>query len=185
VTAPDDAPGRGLGEDGEVLHYWVFGGPWTYDGVRTLGEGASGVDKEVLDEALQAGGCAVVGRGMYDVTGGWGGQSPFGPCVVVTHRVEDRPDPATGFDFVDGVEAAVARAGEIAGDGPIGIGGGANIVQQALRAGLVDELHIHVAPVVLGAGRPLFGQLGTRLHLEPTRVLQSPYATHLTYRVVR
>jgi dihydrofolate reductase len=80
---------------------------------------------------------------------------------------------------VDGVEAAVARASDIAGDGPVGIGGGASVIQQALRAGLVDELHVHVAPIVLGAGRPLFGELGTRLHLDPARVLQSPYATHL------
>ncbi|MGH9153640.1 MAG: dihydrofolate reductase family protein [Acidimicrobiales bacterium] len=139
----------------------MFGRHWRYDDAdRTLGEGPSGADKQVLDEALEAGGCSVVGRRMYDVTGGWGGKSPFGPCVVVTHRVEDQPDPATGFVFVDGVEAAVAHAREIAGDGPVGIGGGASVVRQVLRAGLVDDLRIHVAPVVLGAGRPLFGELG-------------------------
>ena len=182
VAAPNDERGRGLGDGGEVLHYWVFGGPWTYGGARPE---ATGVDKQVLDEAVEGGGAAVVGRRMYDVTGGWGGSSPFGPCVVVTHRVGDQPDPASGFEFVDGVEAAIGRARQVAGDKHVGIGGGASIAQQALRAGLVDELRIHVAPVILGSGRTLFGQLGTRLRLEPTRILESPYATHISYRILK
>jgi dihydrofolate reductase len=139
----------------------------------------------VLDE-LMAAGAAVVGRRMYDVTDGWGGTSPFGvPCVVVTHRVGDQPEPASGFEFVDGIEAAVDRARQIAGDRPVGIGGGASIAQQALQAELVDELQIHIAPVILGAGRPLFGELGTRLRLERTRVLDSPFATHIKFRVLK
>jgi dihydrofolate reductase len=105
--------------------------------------------------------------------------------VVVTHRVEDQPPPESEFVFVSGIEAAVERARELAGDGPVGIGGGASVAQQALRAGLVDRLSIHVAPVVLGGGRTLFGMLGTRVDLEPERVLPSPFATHLAYRVLR
>jgi dihydrofolate reductase len=185
VTAPNDGPGRGLGDDGECLHYWVFGGPWTYGEPQQERPGATGVDREVLDE-LMAAGAAVVGRRMYDVTDGWGGTSPFGvPCVVVTHRVGDQPEPASGFEFVDGIEAAVDRARQIAGDRPVGIGGGASIAQQALQAELVDELQIHIAPVILGAGRPLFGELGTRLRLERTRVLDSPFATHIKFRVLK
>ena len=185
VTAPNDGPGRGLGDDGECLHYWVFGGPWTYGEYQQERPGATGVDREVLDE-LMAAGAAVVGRRMYDVTDGWGGTSPFGvPCVVVTHRVGDQPEPASGFEFVDGIEAAVDRARQIAGDRPVGIGGGASIAQQALQAELVDELQIHIAPVILGAGRPLFGELGTRLRLERTRVLDSPFATHIKFRVLK
>ena len=185
VTAPNDGPGRGLGDDGECLHYWVFGGPWTYGESQQKRPGATGVDREVLDE-LMAAGAAVVGRRMYDVTDGWGGTSPFGvPCVVVTHRVGDQPEPASGFEFVDGIEAAVDRARQIAGDRPVGIGGGASIAQQALQAELVDELQIHIAPVILGAGRPLFGELGTRLRLERTRVLDSPFATHIKFRVLK
>jgi dihydrofolate reductase len=123
---------------------------------------------------------------MYDIADGWGGKSPFGrPCVVVTHRVADQPDPPSDFEFVDGGEAAVDRARRIAGDLPAYIGGGASIAQQALRAGLVDEIQIHVAPVLLGAGRPLFGELGTRRRLERTRVLDSPFATHIVYRVLK
>ena len=183
VTGPNDGPeGRGLGEGGEVLHYWVFGGPWTYDGERGT---ATGVDAEVLDEALGAG-AVVVGRRMYDTTKGWGGKSPFGPCVVLTHRVEDQPPADSGFEFVEGVVEAVTRAREIAGEeGIVNIGGGASLVQQALRAGLVDELHLHVAPVLLGAGRTLFDDLEVRLDFEPIRVRESPYSTHIDFRIRR
>lgn len=183
VTAPDDAPGRGLGTGGEVLHNWVFGGPWSNEEAPAFRP--VGIDREVLDEALGAD-VAVVGRRMYDIVDGWGGEPPgSGTCIVVTHRVEDQPDPSTGFVFVDGVEPALARAQELAGDGTVTIGGGASIAQQALQAGLVDELSIHLAPVLLGGGRPLFGNLGTHLALERLRVLDSPHATHLRYRVVR
>lgn len=187
VTAPNDGPAGGLGDNGEVLHYWVFGGPWTHETADKgqPGDGAVGVDKQVIDEFMQ-GAAMVVGRRMYDVTAGWGGRSPFGvSCIVVTHRVADQPDPASMFEFVDGVEAAVDRARRIAGDGTVNVGGGASIIQQALRSGLVDELQVHVAPVILGAGRTLFGELGIRLHLEPIRVLDSPFATHIKYRVVK
>jgi dihydrofolate reductase len=185
VTAPNDRPGRGLGDDGECLHYWVFGRPWEYGDADLQGPVAAGVDRVVIDE-LMATGAAVVGRRMYDVTDGWGGESPFGvPCIVVTHRVGDPPDPASGFEFVDGIEPAVERARQIAGERHVGIGGGASIVQQALQAGLVDELQIHIAPVILGAGRPLFGELGTRVPLQRTRVLESPFATHIRFDVLK
>jgi dihydrofolate reductase len=143
------------------------------------------VDREVIDELME-GGAAVVGRRMYDVANGWGGKSPFGvPCIVVTHRVGDQPDRTSGFEFVDGIEAAVKRARQIAGDQQVGIGGDASIAQQALRAELVDELQIHIALVILGAGRPLFGELGTRLQLERARVLDSPFATHIKFGVLK
>jgi dihydrofolate reductase len=184
VAAPNDESGGGLGENGEVLHYWVFGGPWTYDSMRDFEP--VGVDRQALEEATNNNGAAVVGRRMYDITGGWGGSPPFGiPTIVVTHRVDEAPDPATKFEFVDGVEAAITRGKQIAGELDVNIGGGASIAQQALASGLVDRLNIHVAPVILGGGRPLFGELGTRLQLEHTRTLESPYATHLSYRVIR
>jgi dihydrofolate reductase len=111
----------------------------------------------------------------------------------VTRWLRDRPDdgpghgldPAWGLEFVNGVEAAIERAGEIAGDKDVVIGGGASLAQQALRAGLVDELHLHVAPVILGGGRPLFGELGIWLQLERTRIRESPYATHIDFRVTK
>lgn len=186
VTAPNDRLGRGLGDDGEILHHWVFGRAWTYeDGegqVREFGT-STGADQEVIDEMMQAG-AAIVGRRTYDITGGWGGQSPFGPCIVLTHRVDVQPDPASGFEFVDGMEAAIDRARQIAGTQSVVIGGGASTARQALLSGLVDGLQIHVAPVILGAGRTLFGELGRRLVLERQRVLDSPFATHISYRIV-
>lgn len=192
VTAPEDRAGRGLGVDGEVLHYWVFGGPWKYEDYERDGEclkpdpeRLDPVDRDVLGEGAHAG-AVIVGRRMYDMTDGWGGRNPFGvPCVVVTHRVAEQPDPSAGFVFVDGVVAAFERAHQIAGDKPIGLGGGASVAQQALRAGLVDEIQVHIAPVILGEGRTLFGALGDRVRLECTRVLDSPYATHIRYRVLR
>src|SRR5436853_3803466 len=176
VTGPNDGPvGGGLGVGGEVLHYWVFGGPWSYDEPREMAP--AGVDKQVLDEAGSAG-ASVVGRRMYDITGGWGGNPPFDlPMVVVTHRVNETP-VSSRFEFVNGIEAAVTKAQELAQGKNVYVGGGASIAQQALQAGLVDRINLHVAPVILGGGRPLFGELGTSLHLECTRVLESPYATH-------
>lgn len=90
----------------------------------------TGVDGQVLNEVLHGAGASVVGRRMYDITNGWGGRSPFGPCVVVTHRVDEQPDRASGFEFVDGVGPAIVRARELAGDKETNIGGGASVVQQ-------------------------------------------------------
>ena len=186
VAGPHDGlEGGGLGENGEVLHYWVFGAPWTYDSQREMRP--VGVDKVALESAIASGGASVVGRRMYDVTGGWGGTSPFNmPTVVVTHRTDNAPDPSSGFVFVDGIEAAIDKALELADGKDVAIGGGADVIQQAFTSGRVDRLNLHVAPVILGAGRPLFGQLDTRVQLEPVGdVTQSPYATHLRYRVKR
>jgi dihydrofolate reductase len=184
VTGPNDGPGKGLGEGGERLHWWVFGGPWTYEsGAR--GEPV-GVDKQVLDEAFARIGAVVGGRSTYEAAGAWGGQNPFGvPFFIVTHRPQDAPPADAGFRFVDGLEEAVARAREAAGGRDVSVMGGADVIRQALRAGLVEELSISIAPVVLGAGKRLFDD-GFRetLQLEHLRVLQSPFATHISYRVL-
>jgi dihydrofolate reductase len=187
VAGPDDRAGRGLGEGGERLHYWVFGGPWSYDSPP---EGsATGVDGEVLDELLTAAGAVVVGRRMFDCGEAWGYENPFPmPCLVLTHRADpELVEKAPTFTFVTGGTAdAMARARAVAGDKDIVIGGGANVIQQYLAAGLVDEVQIHLAPVLLGAGTRLFDHLGTGLpELERTRVIESPFVTHLRYRVVR
>jgi dihydrofolate reductase len=182
VTGPDDGPERGLGEGGERLHYWVFGGPWRY-GEEARGE-ASGADKRYLDEAADRFGAVVAGRNTYEAAGAWGGQNPFGvPLFVVTHRVEDAPPPDTGFRFVGGVEEAVAAAREAAGDRDVAVMGGADVIRQALGAGLLDELSITIAPVVLGGGKRLFDGFGQTVVLEHAGLLQSPFATHLTYRL--
>jgi dihydrofolate reductase len=186
VTGPDDGPGLGLGRGGERLHYWVFGGPWTYDDdERDLG-GMTGEDKVYFDGLVAGLGAAICGRGMYDAAGAWGGTNPFdGRLFVVTHRTDEAPDPASGFTFVPGFDEALARARETAGDRDVAIGGGADLIRQALDAGVVDELSISTAPVVLGAGKRLFEGFGKDLDLEILDVHPSPFATHVTYAVRR
>ena len=185
VTGPDDGPGLGLGRGGERLHYWVFGGPWTYDDERDFGE-MTGEDKVYFDGLVAGLGAAICGRGMYDAAGAWGGTNPFGGRLfVVTHRTEDAPDPESGFTFVTGFDEALGQAREAAGDRDVAISGGADLIRQALDAGVVDELSISTAPVVLGAGKRLFEGFGKDLDLEILDVHPSPFATHVTYAVRR
>ena len=182
VTGPADRPGQGLGVGGERLHYWVFGGPWTYDGEHDPGV-ISGEDKDYYDGLIERIGSGIVGRGMYDAAGAWGGQNPFpGTLVVLTHRTDDPHDES--FTFVDDLGEALRLAREAAGDKAVSIGGGADVIRQVLAAGEVDELCLSIAPVVLGAGKPLFdGSL--ELDLEPLEVHQSRWATHVRYAVTR
>lgn len=114
IVGPNDGPGKGLGEGGERLHYWVFGGPWSYDS-DPKGE-ATGADKAYLDEAFARVGAVVGGRNTYDAAEAWGGENPWGtPFFIVTHRPEDEP-AEKGFTFVNGLEEAIAKGREAAGD---------------------------------------------------------------------
>ncbi len=185
ITGPDDRPGCGLGVGGERLHYWVMGGPWTYDGEHDV-NGMAGEDKAFYESLTSELGAGICGRGMYEAAGAWGGQNPFpARLIVLTHRIEDQPDPATGFHFVDGFDHAMHCAREDAGDKDIALGGGADLIRQGLAAGVVDELAISTAPVVLGAGKHLFEGFTKDFDLEPLSVHQSAYATHVRYAVVR
>jgi dihydrofolate reductase len=183
IAGPNDGPGRGLGDNGEQLHYWVFGGPWSYEAQPT-GE-ATGADKQFLDQGINRVGASIGGRNTYEAAEAWGGKNPFGvPFFILTHRPEDAPEDA-GFTFVNGLDEAVAQARQAAGDKDVFIMGGADVIRQALRAGHVEELSISIAPVVLGAGKRLFDDFDQQVRLEHLNVLQSPFATHITYRVVR
>jgi dihydrofolate reductase len=183
VAGPADGPGRGLGEGGERLHYWVFGGPWTYE-EEPEGE-ATGEDAAWLAEVMGRLGAVVGGRWTYEAAEHWGDKNPWGlPFFIVTHRPEEEPEGGA-FTFVAGVEEAVARAVEAAGDKDVHVMGGADVIRQALAAGLVDELTIIVAPVVLGGGKRLFDGFETPLELEHLGVRQSQYATFVEYRVLR
>jgi dihydrofolate reductase len=182
VTGPDDRPGRGLGVGGERLHYWVFGGPWTYDGEHDV-DAISGEDKVYYDALTERIGAGVVGRGMYDAAGAWGGRNPFpGTLVVLSHRT-DAPHHES-FTFVDDLREALRLARQAAGGKAVGIAGGADVIRQALAAGEVDELYLSTAAVVLGAGKPLFDS-SLDLDLEPLAVHQSRWATHVRYAVRR
>jgi dihydrofolate reductase len=181
VAGPGDGPGKGLGEGGERLHYWVFGGPWSYES-ESLGE-PSGEDAAWLGEVTARIGAVVGGRWTYEAADHWGGKNPWGlPVFIVTHRPEEEP-PGGAFTFVSGVEAAIERAREAAGDKDVHVMGGADVIRQALEAGLVDELTIIVAPVVLGGGKRLFDGFSRQLELEHLGVRQSPHATFIDYRV--
>jgi dihydrofolate reductase len=183
ITGPNDGPERGLGEGGERLHYWVFGGPWTY-AEEPRGE-ATGADKEYLDAEMARTGAVIGGRGTFEAADRWGGSNPWPvPFFIVTHRPQDEP-PDAGFTFVDSLEAAIARAREAAKDKDVHVMGGADIIRQALRTGLVEELTISIAPVVLGAGKRLFEGFDKSVDLEVVRTFSSPLATHIKYRVVR
>ena len=186
VTGPDDHEGQGLGIGGERLHYWVMGGPWTYETDHEPGVGMSEADEAYYAELLEGVDAGLCGRGMYDSSGAWGGTNPFGGRLfVVTHRTGDAPDPDTGFTFVDGFDAALAAARQEAGDRDVFVAGGADVVRQALRAGVVDRLVVSVAPVVLGAGKRLFEGFTEDLDLEIRDVRHSAYAVHTSYAVVR
>jgi dihydrofolate reductase len=186
VTGPDDRERQGLGVGGERLHYWVMGGPWTYETDHEPGVGMSEADHAYFAELLEGVEAGLCGRGMYDSSGAWGGTNPFGgTLVVLTHRTEDQPDESTGFVMVDGFDAAFARAREAAGSGGIAIGGGADVIRQALAAGLVDELGITIAPVILGGGKRLFEGFDHDIDLEILSVHHSTYAVHTRYAVRR
>jgi len=181
IAGLDDGPGRGLGEGGERLHYWVFGGSWTYDS-EPSGE-ATGEDAAWLKEAMSRLGAVVGGRWTYEAADHWGDENPWGlPFFIVTHRPDEEPEGGA-FTFVPGVEEAVERAREAAGDKDVHIMGGAQIIRQTLEAGIVDELTIIVAPVVLGGGKRLFEGFSSSLELEHLGVRQSPFATFIDYRV--
>jgi dihydrofolate reductase len=183
ISGPNDGPERGLGEGGERLHYWVFGGPWSY---AKPGRGEpTGADKEYLDGEMATLGAVVGGRGTFEAAAAWGGTNPWPvPFYVVTHRPEDGPTDA-GFTFVDGLETAITRARSAAGDKDVHVMGGADVIRQALRAGYLDELSVSIAPVVLGAGKRLFDGFDKSVDLELIRTFSSPLATHIRYRVVR
>ena len=183
VAGPNDGPDCGLGEGGEELHYWVFGGPWTYDEEPTGDMQAE--DKAWMDEAMGNLGAIIAGRYTYEAAGHWGETNPWDrPFFIVTHHTEDEPDIEDIY-FVDSVEEAVKRADEVAGDKDVHIMGGADIIRQALAADLVDELTVIVAPVVLGGGKQLFDGFDKRVGLRHKGVRQSQYATFIDYVVER
>jgi dihydrofolate reductase len=184
ITGPNDGPGAGLGEGGERLHYWVFGGPWSYGAERGK---PSPIDQRYLHEVFGSGGAWIVGRTMHDVVDGWGEDPGFGvPVFVVTHRPHETVVKGdTSFEFVTGgITDALERARTAAGDKNVIVMGGGDLLRQYLAARLVDEFTLTIAPVLLGAGKRLFDGISrTDIDFERTAVIESPFATHLRFRV--
>ena len=187
-----------LGERGEELHEWVVRLE-TWRTQHGLEGGVTGEDSELVDEYVARQGAVVMGRTMFsggsgpweddpNAGGWWGDEPPFRvPVFVVTHH-EREPLVFTGttMTFVtDGMEAAIAQAREAAAGKDVAVAGGADVAQQALAAGLLDEIQLHVSPVLLGGGTLLFGDLDAPVALERTRVVESSIVAHLRYRVVR
>ncbi|MBV9099550.1 MAG: dihydrofolate reductase family protein [Candidatus Dormibacteraeota bacterium] len=180
-AGPDDHAGQGLGVGGERLHYWVFGGPWTYD--TEQGGDPVPEDKEWLEEQVASTGAVVGGRWTYEASGHWGGTNPWGlPFVIVTHRPEEQPEGA-GFTFINGVTEAVEQAKNLAGGKGVHIMGGGDVIRQALDAGVVEQLSMIIAPVILGGGKRLFDGLRRSFDLQQLGVRQSRFATFVDYGV--
>ena len=176
VTGPNDSRENPFGDGAGSLHDWLF-------------SAATDRDREMLQEMLDGIGAVVMGRTSFDKNegdGGWGDSGPCGdvPCFVVTHHAPAESYPEV-FTFVtDGVESAIEQAKKVAGDKVVGLHG-ATVMQQGLPLGLVDEIRVHVVPILLGAGTPLFGALDEAITLERVQAEATPAATHISYRVVR
>ncbi|MGH3115627.1 MAG: dihydrofolate reductase family protein [Gaiellales bacterium] len=189
IAGPNDGPELPLGDGGERLHQWVYElASWREP--HGLAGGKTNRDSEVLDEAFRTTGAVVVGRRMFDNARGWGDNPPFHmPVFVLTHEAREKvaKEGGTTFTFVnDGIESALEQARAAAGDKNVSVGGGANTIQQYLRAGLLDEVQIHIAPMLLGSGIRLFERLDTEpIELERTRVIDSPAVTHLRFCVAK
>jgi dihydrofolate reductase len=198
VAGPNQTLEDPLGVGGEQLHEWAVRLK-TFREMHGMEGGETDSDDEILAEAVDRVGAVVMGRRMFsggdgpwaddpNANGWWGDDPPFHkPVFVLTHQEREPLVLAdTTFTFVtDGVERAVALAREAAGDEAVGVAGGANVIQQALDAGLLDELQIHVAPVLLGGGVRLFDENdGRAQRLEQTSLRESPTGVvHLTFRV--
>lgn len=190
IAGPNDSIDRPLGTGGERLHEWVYNlASWRER--HGIAGGKIDTDAEVLDESFRNTGAILMGRRMYDLgEESWGDDPPFGmPVFVVTHddRNEIVKEGGTTFTFVtDGIESALHQAKAAAGDSDVSVAGGANTIQQFITAGLLDEIQIHLVPILLGDGRRLFDHIGPKLiELENTRVIESPGVTHLKFRVVK
>lgn len=194
VAGPNQTLEQPLGEGGEELHEWIVGLESWRRQHGLEGGGANG-DDELVRAAQERTGAFVMGRRMFSsgdgpweddpkANGWWGDDPPFrAPVFVVTHHArEPLTLGATTFTFVDGVEEAIRQARDAAADRDVQVSGGADVAQQAFDAGLLDELHIHVAPLLLGGGVRLFEHARPR-PIELERVVGSPRATHLVYAV--
>jgi dihydrofolate reductase len=176
VTGPNDSRENPFGDGAGILHDWMF-------------DAATPADRAILQDMVDGCGAVVMGRKSFEKNegdGGWGDGGPLGdtPCFVVTHHQPVSSYPPV-FTFVtDGVASAIEQAKTAAGSKVVGLHG-ATVMQQALPLGLVDEIRVHVIPVLIGGGTPLFGTLDSSVALERTNAQVTPAATHIGFRIVR
>lgn len=187
VAGPEQSVQDPLGKGGMRLHDWAF----PADGER------SEVDARVLDEVTRDVGAYVMGRRMFgggdgpwdeSWRGWWGEEPPFHtPVFVLTHHPREPLPMAGGTEYrfvTDGIESALAQARQAAGDREVAVAGGASVVRQYLAAGLLDTLHLHIVPIMLGAGERIFDGVGDP-RLEQAAVVAGPTVAHVRYRVLR
>ena len=200
IAGPSPTLEQPLGEGGDRIHEWMYQLA-SFREQHGISGGTTNPDSEILEESMGRTGAIVMGRKMFsggegpwqddpNADGWWGDDPPFHMPVLILTQHPREPVPkqgGTSYTFVtDGIEAALEQARAAAGERDVSISGGASAARQYLDAGLVDELQIHLVPLLLGGGRRLFDGSGThRPELELTRVIDSPSVTHLRYRVVR
>jgi dihydrofolate reductase len=186
MTVSLDGFVAGPGDDVSRLFHWYFAGDTEIEipGSPTLR--VSAASAELLNEAAAAGGAMITGRRNFDLANAWGGNPPGSPCFVLTHHPPTEWEgPGSPFVFVtDGIESAVSQALRAAKGKNVEIGT-PNTFQQAVNAGLLDEIRIDLAPVILGAGIRLFDNLRSTPDLRIASVVHTPEVTHLRYSVVR
>jgi dihydrofolate reductase len=197
VAGPNQSEENPLGDGGERLHDWVVPlSAWREAHDKQGGE--VNESSRVMEETLENIGAAVMGRNMFGPIGGgewdeqwkgwWGDDPPYHYDVfIVTHHPREPVEMKGGttYHFVtDGIERALERAKEAAGGQDVGLWGGAQVINQYLAAGLLDELELHIAPVLLGGGARLFDDLGgADIGLEQVRAIEAPGVTHIKYAV--
>ncbi|MGH7517290.1 MAG: dihydrofolate reductase family protein [Gemmatimonadales bacterium] len=200
VAGPNQSVNNPLGERADHLHDWLF----KLKSFREIhgdgGGGDTGTNDDVVREAFENLGATIMGRNMFGGgpgpwgkdpwKGWWGNDPPFHtPVFVLTHHAREplAMQGGTTFTFVtDGIESALKQARKAAGGKDVALGGGANVAQQYLAARLIDEMEIHVVPLLLGGGARLFDDLGgLDVRLEPVRTVEGPGVTHLKYRIVK
>jgi dihydrofolate reductase len=198
VAGPNQTQEEPLGEGGEQLHDWMVElTAWRQH--HGLEGGADNASTAVVAQVNANFGAEIMGRGKFGPArrgpwgddpwpGWWGNDPPFHkPVFVVTHHAREPLTLSdTTFTFVtDGIESALAQAREAARGKDVFVGGGADIINQYLAAGLVDEIELHFVPILLGGGAQLFAGVGPNVKLEQIRVVEAPGVTHLKYRVVK
>jgi dihydrofolate reductase len=183
IAGPNERLDNGLGDGGHRLHEWVLPDPDADH--KAISHHVAGSNRRVVDEFMSTG-AVVAGRGTFEPAGGWGGDHHGGVPIFILSR---DPDSETGqwplVTYVNDVTTAMSEAKRAAGDKNVLVHG-AGVAQLALAAGVLDELEIHLVPVLLGQGRRLFDNLSPEhIELERTRVLEGDGVTHLHYRVLR
>ena len=198
IAEPGVSREEGLGKGGEALHEWAYGLK-SFDEMHGRSSDAeAGIDDEVVTEAASGFGAAIMGKRMFCAEDGpwgdepfegwWGDDPPFkAPVFVLTNYARDPLELGeTRFEFVtEGIESALDKARNAASGEDVQISGGANVAQQYLAAGLLDEMQIHIAPILLGGGTRLFADGADFSRLKVTRVIESPAVTHIRYEIKR